>query len=276
MANYLEFTNPTDIDNTHIWLYSDTASTGNFTSSISAVPVTTGTPQNTTVYTHAAGTSANWYKVKHGTSTSATTDWVGDTLQGGTSRLYNVIRRRLNDTDSSSYEFSDDLIWDCIIEAILDHAGLIKNEQIYKEITTTASTYEYTLPEYCVNVFKIKVFSGTDYCGEVTNFIQVGRTLSLKRSLGASYTLWIYYQKKSRDESDIDEKYDGLLVSAVLLKVLQRQIQKRARFAQWGTETKEDDTSVGELIAMKNSIQTDYERQYRRFYPTSRSIPIAR
>jgi len=275
MANYLEFTNPTTAY-TYIWLYSDTASTGDFTSSISAIPVTTGTAQNTTTYTHTAGTSANWYKIKYGTSGEATSDWVGDALQGGTSRLYNVVRRRLNDTDSSNYEFSDDLIWDCIIEAILDHAGLIRNEQVYKDITTTADTYEYTLPEYCEGVFKIKVFSGTDYCGEVTNFIQVGRTLSLKRSLGASYTLWVYYQKKSRDESDIDEKYDGLLVSAVILKVLKRQIQKRARFAQWGTEAKTDDTSVSELIGMKNSAQVDYERQYQRFYPTHRSIASAR
>jgi len=275
MSNYLEFSNPTTAY-TYIWLYSDTASTGNFTSSISAVPVTTGTDQNTTVYTHIAGTSANWYKIKHGTSTSATTDWVGDALQGGTSRLYNVVRRRLNDTDSTSYEFSDDLIWDCITEAILDHADVIKNEHIYKDITTTADTYEYTLPEYCESVFKIKVFSGTDYCGEVTNFIQVGRTLSLKRSLGASYTLWIYYQKKSRNESDIDEKYDGLLVSAILLKALQEQIQKRARFAQWGTEAKTDDTSVSELIGMKNSAQVDYERQYRRFYFGGRSFASAR
>jgi len=72
MANYLEFTNPTDTDNTHIWLYSATASTGSFTSSITAVPVTTGTVQNTTVYTHTVGTSANWYKIKHGTTAACT------------------------------------------------------------------------------------------------------------------------------------------------------------------------------------------------------------
>ena len=275
MANYLEFTNPTEEADTHIWLYSDTALTGDFTSAIIAVPVTTGSAQNTTVYTHIPGTSANWYKIKYGTSVAATSDWIGDALQGGTSRLYNVIRRRLADT-TEPYEFSDDLIWDCITEAILDHAGVIKNEQIYKDITTTADTYEYTLPEYCESVFKIKVFSGTSFCGEVTNFIQVGRTLSLKRSLGAGYALWIYHQKKSRNESDIDEKYDGLLVSAILLKILQRQIQKRARFAQWGTEAKTDDTSVSELIGMKNNAQLDYESQRRKFYFGGRSIASAR
>ena len=78
--------------------------------------------------------------------------------------------------------------------------------------------------------------------------------------------MWIYYQKKTRNETDIDEKYDGLLVAAILLKVLQRQIQKRARFAQWGTQAKTDDTSVAELITMKSSVQADYDRLFRRFY----------
>jgi len=261
---------------THIWLYSDTSSTGTFTSSISAIPATTGTAQNTTVYTHVAGTTANWYKIKYGTSVAPTTDWIGDALQGGTSRLYNVVRRRLNDTDSTTYEFSDDLIWDCITEAILDHSEIVKNEQIDKSLTSIDETYEYTLPEYCESIFKIKLYSGTDYCGEVTNFIQVGRTLSLKRAVGSGYTMWIYYQKKSRNESDIDEKYDGLLVAATLLKVLQRQIQKRARFAQWGTQAKTDDTSVSELIGLKNSVQGDYDRLSRRFYFGGRSFAQGR
>lgn len=276
MANYLEFTNPTEATDTHIWLYSDTASTGDFTSSISAIPATTGSDQNTTVYTHTIGTSANWYKIKYGTSAAATTEWVGDALQGGTSRLYHAIRRRLNDTASTAYEFSDDLIWDCIDEAILDHSELIKNEEVDKSITTTADTYQYTLPEYCESIFKIKLYSGTDYCGDVTNFIQVGRSLELKRSVGAGYTMWIYYQKKTRNETDIDEKYDGLLVSAVMLKILDRQIQKRARFSQWGVQAKTDDTSVSELIGMKNSIMTDYERLRRRFYFGGRPFAQAR
>jgi hypothetical protein len=265
MANYLEFTNPTDTTDTHVWLYSDTASTGAFTSAVATIATTTGSVQNTTTYTHVAGTSANWYKIKYGTSATTTTSWIGDTLQGGTSRLYNILRRRLNDTDTTTYEFSDDLIWDCITETILDHAELIKNERVDKSLTTTDDTYEYTLPSYVENIFKIKLFSGTDSCGEVKNYIQVGRTLELKHSIGAGYTMWVYYQKKPRDESDVDEKYDGLLILGAMLKVLDRQIQKRARFSQWGVQAKTDDTSVSELIGMKNSIQNEYDRLYRRF-----------
>lgn len=276
MANYLEFTNPTASGDTYIWLYSDTASTGTFTSAIATIEATTGTDQNTTLYTHTVGTSANWYRIKYGTSAATTTNWIGEAMQGGTSRLYNVIRRRLDDTTSTSYEFSDDLIWDCINEAILDHADLVKNEEVDKSLTSTADTFEYTLPAYVENIFKIKLFSGTDYCGDVTNFITVGRTLSLKRSLSAGYTMWIFYQKRPRNESDVDEKYDGLIVAAALLKVLDRQILKRSRFAQWGVQAKTDDTSVAELITMKNSIQGDYDRLRRRFYFGGRPIPQAR
>lgn len=199
---------------------------------LSSVPIDMSSSVGATVIADSSGAEAYFYRATYYNSTSLLETTLADapSMEGDSSFLLEYISLLLSDPTNATYSLDDlKLYRDVVINTLHDSLGEVSVE----DLTGTADTREYVLNDNYSEIFELrfKESSSSQWrilspaLWKLVDNATGGKTLITQFAKG-TMTLQISGIKKVLGEEYLPEKYDDLVATGVIIKVIDKEIFK--------------------------------------------------
>lgn len=213
MANVLKIRNPRDLTTTytHIEIYEDDNSAMSSPTLVTSVAIDTTTANDLspgyTAYTHDAGTDATYYKFRY--KVGSTYSSYSDIFQAGTTIMHSRFRKKMRDTNSANYYFSNEEIDEFLVGAISRLFPHTYNEVIDESLTTLDDTEKYNFPTGVNRINDVYLlYSDGGVFMNPKNYITRARQIIFDDTPPSGYTIRLFADKMFQDLAEIPEFLD--------------------------------------------------------------------
>ena len=176
------------------------------------------------------------YRWRYKSDTDSIVSNYSDIVLAGTSFFHTRFRRRMRDTDSNRYYFTDEDISVLLTDAIAKLNPHTYIEVIDESIPTNNTTRKYSFP---VGINRIDDIELIDNRGDVqihpTNYIKRARQLIFDNPLPSGYTMRLYADKFFTKPSELPVTFDGLILDLMTLDAYQTFEADRSSYYKYTT-----------------------------------------
>ena len=192
-----------------------------------------------TPYTDSAGVvGTHFYRYRYKNTTDSNTTGYSRIFPAGGGILHPEFRRRMRDTNSANYFFTNDDVSDLTRNAINKLFPGIYMEVIDESLTTLADTEKYNFPS---GVFRVNEIEFVDSNGEVVGtpkgYKKRGRQIIFDVTPPTSYTIRLYADKQFTKLVEVPELFDDLILDLMQLEALQTFENDRSKYYRYTTVT---------------------------------------
>lgn len=223
---------------------SDMSSSSTVTSSLSidtskATDLSTGYTQITD------GTGYAYYQFRYKNSISgATSNW-SPIFAADTSILHARFRRKMKDTNSQKYFFSDADISDFLQNAIYKLFPHTYNECIDETLTPATNTFKYSFPTGIARVNDIEYIDAQgNVAGKPTGWSIRAKQIIFDRVPQTGYTFRLYADKMFQKLAEVPEYLDDLILDLMRLQAYENFEADRTSYYQYTTTVNPDGGNV--------------------------------
>ena len=273
MAIKLELRNPDDLTSTYDQIEIQRATSNsaaamtdlitNLTiSSAHASDLSTGY----TSYTDDDGVEGtHYYRFRYKNSTSVTYSSYSDIFPAGGSVFHSRFRRRMRDTNSNNYFFTDDDIETFIIETV---------EELYP--ITYIETYTDTMivPDGSTEIFAFStgvtrisgielINSSGENQGSIKGWQLRGRYVIFDSAPGSGNTIRCWVEKKFTKVAEVPEQWDGHFLNKLRLKAYETLEADRSRYYKYTSVVKPEGGNLPSLDKIITRLEAQIERRER-------------
>jgi hypothetical protein len=273
MAIKLELRNPDDLTSTYDQIEIQKATSN---SAAAMADISTNTPISTTYasdlstgytsYTDDTGVEGtHYYRFKYKNSTSGASSSYSDIFPAGGSVFHTRFRRRMRDTNSNNYFFTDDDI---------EIFGTEVVEEMYP--ITWIETYLDTMivPDNSTKIFAYssgvtrvtdiqRVDSDGNNQGSVKGWQIRGRYIIFDGSANSGNTYRCWVEKKFTKLAEIPEQWDGYILHKLMLKGYETLEADRARYYKYTSVVKPEGGNLPSLDKIITRLEVQIQRQER-------------
>lgn len=243
MANIIDIRNPKDLTNTYNQIeiqrgsQSDGSDMANITTSL-VIDTATANDLSTgyTSYTDSTGATTHYYRWRYKASGSGATSTYSDIFQAGTTVMHTRFRRKMRDTNSANYYFTNEDLDNYLTGAIGRLFPHTYNEVIDESLTTLADTEKYNFP---VGINRVNDLELIDTSGQVysrpRNWKVRARQIIFDNTPPTSYTMRLYADKMFQKLAEIPEFLDDLILDFMRLQAYEDFEADRSKYHRYTT-----------------------------------------
>ena len=206
-----------------------------------------------TAYIDSGGDSASYYRFRYKASVSGAVSSYSDIFQAGTTVMHARFRRRMRDTNSANYFFTNDDLSTILGNAIRKLFPHTFNEVIDESLSTDGVTMKFSFPS---GVNRVNDIEFLDSNGEV---VQVSRNWKLRArqiifdyAPSDGYTLRLYCDKMFKKLAEVPDLFDDLLLDLMVLEAYQTMEADRSKYYRYQAVARPEG---GNLPSMKGVIE---------------------
>ena len=259
-VNLVEIRNPQDLTTTYnqIEIQRGTTSTGSDMADIStntAIDTTYANDLSTgfTSYTDADGDTASYYRFRFKASSSGAVSAYSDIFQAGTTVMHTRFRRRMRDTNSANYFFTNADLDTMLANAIKKLFPHTYNETIDETLSTDGTTMKFSFPTGVNRVNDIE-FLNSD--GEVTsrprNWKLRARQIIFDYAPSDDYTIRLYCDKMFKKLAEVPDLFDDLILDLMVLEAYETMEADRSKYYRYQAVARPEG---GNLPSIKGVIE---------------------
>lgn len=259
-TNYIEIRNPVDLITTYnqIEIQRGTLADGS-----NMVNISTNTPIDTTSandlstgftsYTDASGDTASYYRFRFKASVSDAVSAYSDIFQAGTTVMHTRFRRRMRDTNSANYFFTNADLDTQLANAIKKLFPATFNETIDESLSTDGTTMKFSFP---VGVNRVNDIEFLNSSGEVTSrprgWKLRARQIIFDNAPSSGYTLRLYCDKMFKKLAEVPDLFDDLILDLMVLEAYQTMEADRSKYYRYQAVARPEG---GNLPSIKGVIE---------------------
>jgi hypothetical protein len=216
----LDIRNPDDLTTTYdqIHIQSGAASDGSDMSTLATIDIDTTTATDLsmgfTSYADTAGVAGTtYYRFRYKNSGSGVYSSYSDIFLGGATVMHTRFRRKMRDTNSANYYFTNDDITDMLQNAVNNLFPHTYNEVIDESLTTLTDTEKYSFPigVFRVNDIEFVNTDGTVYSNPKGWKVRA-RQIIFSNTPPTGYIMRLYADKRFLKFAEVPEQFDGLIL----------------------------------------------------------------
>ena len=240
-VNLLEVRNPLDLTTTYnqIEIQRGTTSSCSDMANISTsttIDTSTANDLSTgfTSYTDSGGDTASYYRFRYKASVSGAVSAYSDIFQAGTTVMHTRFRRRMRDTNSANYFFTDadiDTMLGNSIKKLFPHTF---NEVIDESLSTNGTTMKFSFP---VGVNRVNDIEFLNSSGEVVqlsrNWKLRARQIIFDEAPTSGYTFRLYCDKMFKKLAEVPDIFDDLILDLMCLEAYQTMEADRTKYYRY-------------------------------------------
>lgn len=276
MAKLLEIRNPQDLNNTYnqIEIQRDTDSTGATMANIKTdLDIDTTTANDLTMgftaYTDPDGTDSHYYRFRY--KNGSTYSSYSDIFQANTTVMHARFRRRMRDTNSANYFFTNSDIDTLLSNSIKKLFPHTYNEVIDESLSTSSSTRKYSFPVGVNRVNDIEfIDSSGDVAGAPRGYKLRARQIIFDSPPPSGYTFRLYCDKMFKKLAEVPDFLDDIILDLMTLEAYQTFEADRSRYFKYTTVTNPEGgnlpsmTRVIERMTISTNARLNALRRVRR------------
>jgi len=283
MAVRIEIRNPDDLELTYdqIEIQRATSNSAAAMANIKtdlAIDETTANDLSTgyTAYLDADGTSGtHYYRFRYKASSSGAVSSYSNIFLSGTSVLHTRFRRRMRDTNSANYFFTDDDVTTFLSNAINKLYPHTYNEVIDESLTTLADTEKYTYP---LGVFRINEIEFVDSSGQILGspkgFKKRARQIIFNTTPPVGYTIRLYAEKQFQKLAEVPSLFDDLILDLMQLEALQTMEMDRSKYYRYTTVTNPEGGNMPSIARSIERLEITTQKRLNSLRRTRRASEI--
>ena len=266
MSNILDIRNPKDLTTTYeqIEIYRDTNSDMSTESLLTTKDINTATASDLstgyTSYTDTNGDDTHYYRFRYKNNSVYSSK--SDIFQAGTTVMHARFRKKMRDTNSSNYFFSNDEVSEFLTGAIGRLFPHTYNEAIDESLSSVANQEKYSFP---VGVNRVNDLELLNAQGEVEsrpkNFKIRARQIIFDNPLASGYTMRLYVDKMFTKLAEIPEFLDDLVLDLMRLQAYETLEADRHRYYKYTSVVEPDGGSLPSIRDVIQRITISTERR---------------
>jgi hypothetical protein len=279
-AKILDIRNPRDLTTTYDQIEirgsanSDMSSPTTLTSSLS-INTATASDLSTGYTTYLDGTGYAYYQFRYKHSVSgATSDW-SEIFAVDTTVMHTRFRRKMRDTNSQNYFFSNEDITNYLTGAITRLYPHTYNEVIDETLIPTANTYKYTFP---IGIQRVNDLEYIDAQGNVAGRPN-GWSIRAKQIIfdappSTGYIFRIYADKMFQKLAEIPEFLDDLILDLMRLQAYEDLEANRSQYYKYTTLVQPEGGNVPSIGRIIERLVTTTKERLQALRRTRRAADI--
>lgn len=257
MADIIDIRNPKDLTNTYDQIEiqgsanSDMSSPTTLTSSL-VIDTATASDLSMGFTSYTAATAFAYYRWRYKNSGSGAVSTWSDIFASGTTVMHTRFRRKMRDTNSANYYFTNEDIDNYLVGAIGRLFPHTYNEVIDESLTTLAATEKYNFP---IGVNRVNDLELVDSSGQVysrpRNWKVRARQIIFDNTPPTSYTMRLYADKMFQKLAEIPEFLDDLVLDFMRLQAYEDFEADRSKYHRYTTVVNPEGgnmPSIGRII----------------------------
>ena len=214
-------------------------------------------------YNDSAGVvGTHFYRYRHKNTTDSNTTGYSRIFPAGGSVLHPQFRRRMRDTNSANYFFTNDDISDLVRNAINKLFPRVYMEAIDESLTTLADTekYNYPLGVFRINQIEFINSDGTIYSSP-KNYKKRAKQIIFDTTPPTGYTIRLYVDKQFTKAVEVPELYDDLLLDLMQLEALQTFENERSKYFRYTTVTNPEGGNLPSIARVIERLEITTEKR---------------
>lgn len=261
MAILIELRNPPDLDATFDQLEIERAtelggSYANVTTEDISVTNETDISPGYTSYDDSAGDADKYYRARFTHSVSGIDSPYTEEFRGGFDVLDALFRRRMRDTNSNKYFFTDNDVQQLRINAIGSLWPAVWIETYDESLTTDGTTMKFTFPS---GVFRVNNVEFLDSSGNLAatpgGWSVRGKEIIFRSAPSNGYTLRLLVEKKMTKFAECPQEYDGYLLDFMRLEAFKEFEADRSQFYKYNSVVKAEGGNLPSIRLTINQLQ---------------------
>lgn len=273
MAVKLELRNPDDLTSTYDQIEIQRA-TSNSASAMAdlitnvSILTTYASDLSTgyTTYTDSDGTEGtHYYRFRYKNATSGAVSSYSDIFPAGGSVFHTRFRRRMRDTNSNNYFFTDDDIEIFLTETVEEMYPITWIETYDDSmVTPDDSTEIFTFGTGVTRVTGIEVInSDGENQGSVKGWQLRGRYVIFDHAPNSGNTYRCWVEKKFTKAAEIPEQWDGYVMNKLRLKAYETLEADRSRYYKYNSVAKPDGGNLPSIDKVIVRLEAQIQKQER-------------
>jgi len=273
MAIKLELRNPDDLTSTYdqveIQRNTSNSATGMTDISTNTSISTTYASDLSTGYTSYTDTDGvegtHYYRFRYKLSTSGAVSSYSDIFPAGGSVYHTRFRRRMRDTNSNNYFFTDDDI-EIFTTEIVEELYPITWIETYIDdmITPDGSTEVFAFATGVTRVNDIELINSSgDNQGSIKGWKLRGRYVIFDTAPGSEDTIRVWVEKKFTKAAEIPEQWDGYVLHKLMIKAYETLEADRSRYYKYNSVAKPEGGNLPSLDKVITRLEIQLQRQER-------------
>lgn len=267
MSQLVEVRNPQDLTNTYdtIEIQGGAAADGsgmaNLTTAL-AIDTTTANDLTTGFSTYTDTADSAYYRFRYKNALSGVLSSYSDVFAANTTVMHARFRRRMRDTNSNNYYFTNDDITMLLGNAIKKLFPHTYNEVIDESLATSNTTRKYSFP---VGVNRINDIEFLDSQGDVQqlprNYKLRARQIIFDSPPPSGYTMRLYCDKMFKKLAEIPDFLDDLILDLMVLEAYEHFEAERQQFYKYTTVTNPEGGNLPSVARVIERLETTTVRR---------------
>lgn len=256
----LDIRNPDDVTSTYNQIEirgsanADMSSPTTLTSSLS-IDTTTANDLSPGYSSYVDTTGYAYYQFRYKNSLNAATSEWSDIFTVDTTVMHTRFRRRMRDTNSANYYFTDADVTNLLSNAIKKLWPNTWNESIDETLTTDSATRKYNFPVGVNRVNEIEyVDSSGDAVGKPKRYKIRARQIIFDSPPPDGYTLRLYCDKMFLKLAECPPHLDDLILDLMTLDAYQTFHAHRSTFYKYTTVTNPEGGNLPSITEMMKTL----------------------
>lgn len=266
MANILNIRNPKDLTSTysHIEIYSDDNASMSSPTLLDTVAINTATASDLstgyTSYTDENGDDSTYYKFRYKVGSAYSS--YSEIFQAGTSIMHTRFRKKMKDTNSANYYFSNEEIDEFLTGAISRLFPHTYNEVIDESLTSAADTEKYSFP---VGINRVTDLEFLNSDGSVA-FKAPGYNIRARQIIfddtpPSGYTIRIYGDKMFKAFEEIPEFLDDLILDLMRMQAYETFEADRSKYYKYTTAVNPEGGNLPSIASIIERLELTTQRR---------------
>lgn len=207
----------------------------------------------------------HYYRFRYKASSSSTYSSYSDIFPAGGSVFHTRFRRRMRDTNTNNYFFTDDDIEIFITETVEELYPITWIETYLDSMITpdgTTEAFAFGTGVTRVNDLELINSSGENQ-GSIKGWKLRGRYVVFDHAPGDDNTIRAWVEKKFTKAAEVPEQWDGYFVHKLMLKGYETLEADRARYYKYTSVAKPEGGNLPSLDKIITRLEIQLQRQER-------------
>ena len=207
----------------------------------------------------------HYYRFRYSNSSSGAVSSYSDIFAAGGSVFHSRFRRRMRDTNSSNYFFTDDDIETFLTETVQEMYPITWTETYLDSMITpdgTTEVFAFGTGVTRVNGIELINSSGENQ-GQLKGWQLRGRYVIFDSAPGSENTIRCWVEKKFTKAAEIPEQWDGYIIHKLMLKAYETLEADRSRYYKYTSVSKPDGGNLPSLDKVITRLEIQAQRQER-------------
>lgn len=207
----------------------------------------------------------HYYRFRYKVAASSAYSSYSDIFPAGGSIFHTRFRRRMRDTNSNNYFFTDDDIETFLTEAVQELYPITWIETYSDSMITPDGTTE--IFAYSTGVTRVSglelINSSGENQGQIKGWQLRGRYVIFDSAPSSGNTIRVWVEKKFTKSAEVPEEWDGYIMHKLMIKAYETLEADRSRYYKYTSVVKPEGGNLPSLDKVITRLEIQIQRQER-------------